>query len=514
MRWRLLIVLTLLGAVTVAAFAIPLGVSQAQSRTREFLLTRDADLQRFAALANSYVTNGPPGGLFDEFRAYRDLYGEPIAVVSTRGAPPFAVDLDTNDPEVAGAVSRSLRNQQDTPVDFLTPWSSDRVVLAKTAGTDASINGAVVVSASTAQARADITRSWLFILLLVVAALTALVAFAMVVSGWVLRPLGRLSNEIERLSSGLPFRPVATEEVAQVQKAQGPPELRTLSRTFDRMARAVRGSNEAQRRLVADTAHQLRNPLAALQLRLDALDGLVAPAAEIGYQRAIGESVRLAGILDDLLALSSAEAAARAENGELPRCLPRSVIADRVQFWQHTAELQQMNLRTSEHNGPEPAAVIGSGELGQILDVLLDNACKYSGRGTTVTLDVRAIAPPITDVASTDHAALPGQVVITVADNGRGVPPQELGQLTDRFYRGSSANHPAGSAQPGTGLGLAIVDALVTAAGARLALSTTPGGGLTFTITIPAMRAEPAKILVADETSQMTTGRDSTGVRG
>src|SRR6478672_3005403 len=159
MRWRMLIVLTLLGAVTVAAFAVPLGVSLAESRTREFLLTRDTDLQRFTALANSYVTNGTPGALFDELRAYRDLYGEPIAVVSTRGAPPFAVDLDTNNPEVAGAISRALRNQQDPPLDFLTPWSTDQVVLAKTAGTDANINGAVVVSASTAAARADITRS-------------------------------------------------------------------------------------------------------------------------------------------------------------------------------------------------------------------------------------------------------------------------------------------------------------------------------------------------------------------
>jgi signal transduction histidine kinase len=500
MRWRMLIVLTLLGAVTVAAFAVPLGVSLAESRTREFLLTRDTDLQRFTALANSYVTNGTPGALFDELRAYRDLYGEPIAVVSTRGAPAFAVDLDTNDPEVAGAVSRALRNQQDPPLDFLTPWSTDQVVLAKTAGTDANINGAVVVSASTAAARADITRSWLFILLGVLAALTALVAFAMAVSGWVLRPLGRLSLEIEQLSAGLPFRPTSSgdQHDARVTPDKGPPELRSLSRTFQRMARAVRGSNQAQRRLVADTAHQLRNPLAALQLRLDALDGLVAPAAEAGYQRAVGESVRLAEILDDLLALSSAEAAARTERSEPPWCLPLAVITDRVQFWQHTADLHHTVLQITD-DGSEPAAAIGSSELGQILDVLLDNACKYAGTGTTVTADVRTST--LTEAAASLHEGLVTRtwVVITIADNGRGVPADELQRLTDRFYRGTSANASDGSARPGTGLGLAIVDALVTAAGAELVVSQTPGGGLTFTITVAAAENTSPEMAGADD---------------
>lgn len=501
MRWRLLIVLTLLGAVTVAAFAVPLGVSLAESRTRAFLLTRDADLQRFTALADSYVTNGPPGALLDELRSYRDLYSEPIAVFSTRGAQTVTVDLDPDDPEVAGAVSRALRNQQDTPLEFLTPWSADRVLLAKTVGTDAGINGAVVISASTAQARADITRNWLFILLGAAAALTALVAFAMVVSGWVLRPLARLSNDIEELSRGLPARPAATErqDGAAVSADKGPPELRSLTRTFDRMARAVHGSNRAQRRLVADTAHQLRNPLAALQLRLDALDGLVAPAAQTGYERAVGESVRLAEILDDLLALSSAEAAARTERGGPAWCLPRSVIADRLQFWQHPADLAEIRLvgidipADTETLAGEPAAAIGHGELGQILDVLLDNACKYAGAGATVTADVRVTMDT------------PKRVVLTVADNGRGVPGPEMRQLTERFYRGTSSTGPDGTARSGTGLGLAIVDALVTAAGAELAVSPTPGGGLTFTMTFAAIDADPRETDTATDTPDAAT---------
>ena len=74
-----------------------------------------------------------------------------------------------------------------------------------------------------------------------------------------------------------------------------------------------------------------------------------------------------------------------------------------------------------------------------------------------------------------------------VSDNGRGVPAAELSRLSGRFYRGTSAQAPDGAARAGTGLGLAIVDALVAAAGAELDVGQTPGGGLTFTITVAAV---------------------------
>ena len=483
MRSRLLVVLTILGALTVIAFAVPLMLAQAESRTREFLLTRDADLQRFASLADSYVTGGPPGSLFDELRAYRDLYGEPVAVVSTRSVDPFTVDLDLADPQVADAITRALRNQQDTPVDRLTPFADDRLVLVKTTGTDAHINGAIVVSASTAAARSDIARSWAFVGLGVVASLLALVAFALAVSNWVLRPLGRLTDELTDLADDLPFRPVPTDDPTPSSTGGGPPELRALSRTFDRMARTVRGSVRSQRQLVADTAHQLRNPLAALQLRLDALDGLVVPQAQTGYQQAVSESERLAEILDDLLALSSAEAAQSADRKAVRTCLASTVIADRVEFWGEPARAAGITLAVTapdDHQtmADEPSVAMGRVELGQILDVLLDNACKYAGAGARVTVG-------LTRARSRGDGDHGGRVDIAVVDTGRGVPTEELPNLTTRFYRGSSSAQPDGSRSRGTGLGLAIVDALSTTSGASLSVEPTPGGGLTVHVSAP-----------------------------
>ncbi|TKV57367.1 HAMP domain-containing histidine kinase [Nakamurella flava] len=470
MRARIVLVLTILGALTVIAFAVPLMLTQAESRTRQLVLTRESDLQRFAALAGSWATGGPSGSLFDELRAYEQLYGEPIAVVSTRGVAPFSVGLDLNDPDVAGAIAGAVRNQPQTPDDRITPTGPDRRVFARTIGADTDISGAVVVAASTAAARADITRVWAIVAAGGVVALLALVAFAVAVSAWVLRPLRRLTVELTELAAGLPFR--AGPGQAPVEPlGGGPPELRALSGTFERMARTVRGSVTSQRQLVADAAHQLRNPLAALQLRLDALDGLLAPGAQPGYAKAVAESERLAEVLDDLLALSSAEAA----RSTVRTCLPRMVVVDRVEFWSSTADAAGVRLDVVPPAAAgEPDVSMGQVELGQILDVLLDNACRYAGAGASVQVSVETDAPD-------------GRfVTVSVADTGRGVPPTELDRLTTRFYRGSTSAQSDGTRSRGTGLGLAIVEALVTSAGARMSIGPTPGGGLTIGVRIPA----------------------------
>lgn len=469
-----MLVLTILGALMVVAFAVPLMLTQADSRTRQLVLTREADLQRFAALADAWATGGAPGSLFDELRAYEQLYGEPVAVVSTRGVPSFSVGLDLDDPDVAAAIAGAVRNQPQTPDDRITPTGPDRRVLARTIGADTDINGAVVVAASTAAARVDITRAWLIVAAGGLVVLLALVAFAVAVSAWVLRPLGRLTTELTELADGLPVRAGPRDEPVE-PSGGGPPELRALSGTFGRMARTVRGSVTAQRQLVADAAHQLRNPLAALQLRLDSLDGLVAPQALPGYEKAVAESERLGEVLDDLLALSSAEAA----RSSVRTCLPGAVVHDRVEFWAPTAEAAgvRLTMGTPAEQADEPVVAMSRVELGQILDVLLDNACRYAGSGASVRVTVGA-DPPDT-------------VTVIVADTGRGVPPQELGRLTARFYRGSSSEQPDGSRARGTGLGLAIVDALATSAGARLFVEPTPGGGLTVGLSIPTAAEAP-----------------------
>ncbi|MFH5877259.1 sensor histidine kinase [Arthrobacter sp. NA-172] len=485
MRTRLLLVLAVLGAVVVTAFAFPLAASMADARTREFVLSRDADLQRFTDLADGYARNGSSGLLLEEVSAYHGLYGEAVAVVSTRGAAPYAVGTSLDDPAVAAAIGRALRNERSSGVELLTPWSTDTVVFAKPIGTGAQVNGAVVIVASTESTRSDILLGWAVIGVGFLTAVIGFGALALSVSRWVLRPLEEVSTRMQRLTKSLPFVAVGsgTPGSPSALGRTGPPELRKLSAAFETMDSAVHTSVEAQRRLVADTAHQLRNPLAALQLRLDTLGPRVEEEGKKSHERAMGEAVRLEEILDDLLALSVAEAP-RTKGGDGENtCVPHLVAVERADFWQDTAVESGIEFRV-DHDAAGLEALVSTGDLEQILDVLFDNICKYAGPGTTARI-------------STGRSNSPEggrRTVVTVADDGAGVAPEELALITRRFYRGSSQGEtPGDGGHPtGTGLGLSIVEALVESNGGELLIRETPGSGLTVVMSFAAPADQPA----------------------
>jgi signal transduction histidine kinase len=495
MRNRLMLVLAVLTTLAVTGFGLPLAASIADSRTQQFVLSRDSDLQRFVGLASGYVTTGIPGSLFEEMQIYHELYGDKVAVVSTKGMPPYGEGISPDSPALSDSVARALRNQAAANLGALTPWGPDEVVFAKPVGTDGQVDGAVLIVSSTGTATADIGRQWLVILLGMAAALIAFGVLAVTVSRWVLRPLELLSRRLRRLTASLPFgsavkEPHQTPDAEEVR--QGPPELRTLSRSFEQMAAAVERSSLSQRRLVADAAHQLRNPLAALQLRLDFLEPHVSAAGHANYERAAAESLRFTAILDDLLALATAESPLEGGEQQRARCLPSSVAADRAEFWQEAAAGRGVRLAFDggaagvggAPDAPGPAAAITEAALGQVLDVLIDNACKYAGAGARVLVSCLGLAASDGNLESVD---------VFVADNGPGVRAEQRARLTERFYRGAASADRSGSGQPGTGLGLAIADALLASFGGSLEFSETPGGGLTAVIRLPAAPPRDAR---------------------
>jgi signal transduction histidine kinase len=483
LRSRLLLVLAILGAAVVIAFAFPLAASMADARTREFVLSRDADLQRFADLADGYARNGSPGLLLEEVGAYQGLYGEALAVVSTRGAAPYAVGTRLDDPAVSAAIGRALRNERSSGVDLLTPWSPGTVVFAKPIGTGAQVNGAVVIVASTESARNDILQRWAIIGVGFLAAVIGFGVLALSVSRWVLRPLEEVSTRMQLLTKSLPFVATGsgTPGAASAAGRTGPPELRALSAAFETMDNAVHTSADAQRRLVADTAHQLRNPLAALQLRLDTLGPHVMDDGKRSHERAMGEAIRLEEILDDLLALSVAEAP-RTSGGE-QTCIPQLVAVERADFWHDTA-VESGIVFTVDDDPARLEATISTGDLEQIMDVLFDNICKYAGPGTTAQIS--------TGRGSSPEAGR--RTVVTVSDDGAGVAHGELELVTRRFYRGSPQAELSGDGgrPTGTGLGLSIVEALVESNGGELLIRDTPGGGLTVEMSFTAPADEEA----------------------
>ena len=174
----------------------------------------------------------------------------------------------------------------------------------------------------------------------------------------------------------------------------GPPELRHFTSAFNTMAQVVRASLDRQRRLVADASHQLRNPLAAVRLRADTLEDYVAEAGRPTYGSMTAELDRLENLLQQLLRLARAEqvsgsrqvglSATAAESTDLDDVVERT---HRVLAARRRRQDQQLRHRPDH---PGLAVQLARHDVEQLLDVALDNALRYAGPDTTVTVSTDA----------------------------------------------------------------------------------------------------------------------------
>ena len=218
---------------------------------------------------------------------------------------------------------------------------------------------------------------------------------------------------------------------------------------------------------LAAASHELRTPLTSVSGFLELLDdekeGL-EPSAHAYLDAARRGTERLRRIVDDLLLVAQIEAERlelHTEPVDLAELAAAAVDAARA------AAVQKDVAITLETTGPLPLEA-DAARLGQVLDNLLSNAVKYTPGGGSIV------------VSAADED---GSRVFEVADNGIGVPHDELGQIFSRFYRASSATRRQ---IPGTGLGLVIARAIVEAHGGTISLESHEGEGTRVTVRLPA----------------------------
>ncbi|MFI9381532.1 sensor histidine kinase [Kutzneria sp. NPDC052558] len=448
MRTRLLVVLLVFSVTAVAAFALPLLMVTARERTQQLSISRTADLDRFAGLTQQ----DDEEQLVSEVTRFTSLYGEPVIVVNAQRQPIVATGgLGVNNPDIAPVIDSALRNQPAPGLDDVLPWSTSDVLLARPIGIGSRVIGAVVMRASVRAAASDVAGGWAVILAGAFAALVGCVLLTLVLARWVLRPLAELSRGLGAVAAG---------QLAHLRGRDGPRELRELASSFNRMSDAVSSAAEQQRRLISDASHQLRNPLAALRLRVDSLAPRVVPDGQASYHSAVAEVERLESLLDGLLAMAHAEHTATrlAASPDPDTCLAGAVVLDRIDFWSVAAADADVSLRYGDIDASLEVRC-PEHDLSQVLDVVLDNAIKYGGCEVTVSCTTAAI---------------------TVVDNGPGLSATELALATTRFWRSPRAGHPRGS-----GLGLPIAERLITARGGRFSLQAGEHSGLAVIIELP-----------------------------
>ncbi len=244
---------------------------------------------------------------------------------------------------------------------------------------------------------------------------------------------------------------------SRVAAAGGPPELRRLARSFNEMADNVEDVLEQQRAFVADASHQLRNPLAALLLRIELLSfELPEGNKEIASVQAEGK--RLAQVLDDLLDLALAEHT----EADLKITDIGALAAERVAAWAPTAEAKGVRL---VGDCPPTTAWADPVALSSALDAVIDNAVKFTPEDQTVEVGV----------ASNGNTS-----TIVVTDHGPGLTDEELARVGDRFWRSGRHQNIKGS-----GLGLSISRALLAAGGGSIAYERNEPHGLRVTLRVP-----------------------------
>ena len=228
----------------------------------------------------------------------------------------------------------------------------------------------------------------------------------------------------------------------------------------------LRQTERLRRELTANVSHELRTPLTSIKGFAETLlDG--AMADEVTCRRFLsiidGETDRLVKLVDDLLDLSLLES--KRLTLELKPVDVGVLVAHTVDKLRPLAATQRLTLQQSGASGIVVSA--DADRLEQVLTNLVDNALKYTPEGGRVDVQV---------------AAANGEVEVLVNDSGRGIGPEDLPHVFERFYR-ADRSRTRGSG--GTGLGLAIAKHIVEAHGGRISVSSQPNEGTTFKVTLP-----------------------------
>ena len=238
-------------------------------------------------------------------------------------------------------------------------------------------------------------------------------------------------------------------------------------------SKPVEQARVRQLEFTADASHELRTPLTVIEAEVGL--ALTTNRTANGYrdalQRVAGETPRLRKIVEDMLWL------ARFDSEPPP---PQAEVVDLTTVAQQCADrfgpvVASRNIHLSlEVNGDGHPHVAAAPEwLDRLMGVLLDNATRYAQSPGRVAISVDSSA---------------GQVALTVADDGPGIPVAERARLFDRFHRVED------NGGQGAGLGLAIADAVVRTTHGRWSVGESALGGASMTVSWPRVRTQTAKI--------------------
>ncbi len=278
-----------------------------------------------------------------------------------------------------------------------------------------------------------------------------------------MRPVDRVTKAAEQIG-------VAGDLSERVPASARMDEIGRLAATFNHMISRLQAAFERQKQFTSDASHELRTPLAVM--RADIEIALRRERGKEEYQRVLTsnleEIVRLSRLVEDLLML------ARADAGKLElKCEPMDLDDLCSKMTEYILPLADQRDQTLTYHQPQGKVIINADmhRIKQLLLNLLDNAIKYTEQRGSIILGLKTEG---------DDA------VLTVSDSGRGIPPEDLPHIFDRFFRRSAKTSDRSAS--GFGLGLSIVKWIVDSHAGKIVAQSEPGKGTTFIVRLPLIK--------------------------
>ncbi len=250
----------------------------------------------------------------------------------------------------------------------------------------------------------------------------------------------------------------------------GGAEIEELADAFNTLSENLEQNEELRKNMVADIAHELRNPLATIHAQLEAIEDGVIEADKSAIDSLMEDTVLLTRLVEDLQQLSIVEAGRLELN--LVRVDPGEMVRGVASRFEQDFVKKGISLEL-DVAGELPLVKADQLRLAQVLGNLVKNSLLHTPEGGEIT--VRA-------------ASSEGEVVFSVADTGSGINEEELPMIFERFYR---TDRSRTRATGGAGLGLCIARSLVEAQGGHIRAESERGKGTTISFTVPAFMAEP-----------------------
>ena len=311
----------------------------------------------------------------------------------------------------------------------------------------------------------DIARKRLLLVLgLAIPAVLLLGSYGgLLLANQALRPVDRITKAAEQIGA-------AGDLSERVPASARMDEIGRLAATFNHMISRLQAAFERQKQFTSDASHELRTPLAVM--RADIEITLRRERGKEEYQRVLTsnleEIVRLSRLVEDLLML------ARADAGKVElKCEPMDLDDLCRKMTEYILPLADQRDQTLTYHQPQGKVIISADmhRIKQLLLNLLDNAIKYTEQRGSIILGLKTEGD---------------EAVLTVSDSGRGIPPEDLPHIFDRFFRRSAKTSDRSAS--GFGLGLSIVKWIVDSHAGKIVAQSEPGKGTTFIVRLPLIK--------------------------